>query len=402
MKLPIMWDKILLPKINVDLSKWAVVACDQYTSNPEYWEKLDTQVGDNPSTLRLILPEVFLGKDDETRSKKIAAAMGEYVKGGIFDTVDDGVIVVERTTVSNGSTKKRKGIMLVVDLDAYSFKHEDKALIRATEGTVIERLPPRAAVRAKCGLELPHIMLLVDDPKRTLIEPLVKAKGKELYKTELNSGGGKISGKLVDGCKQAESALEKLLADSIKKYGEPLLFGVGDGNHSLAAAKMVYEQSGNPKSKYALVEVVNIYDEGLEFEPIHRLIIGTKSKALVDVLVAKLGVDTGAKAKHNLMCGKQKISLKFPSDAIEAVAKVQDILDDFVTHNGGEIDYIHGEGDLEELCAKDSNSVGILLPPMSKDALFEYVVKKGALPRKTFSMGEAYEKRYYLEAREIR
>jgi len=294
--------------------------------------------------------------------------------------------------------------MLVVDLEAYSFKHEDKALIRATEGTVVERVPPRAAVRAKCDLELPHIMLLVDDPGLTLIEPLVRAEGRELYDTELNGGGGRIKGKLVDGRERVECALEKLLNDSTKKYGESFLFGVGDGNHSLAAAASVAGGLGlKPKTSkyYALVEVVNIYNEGLNFEPIHRLIVGGKSKELADALIGKFGVATDKGNKPNLILGKQRICLKFPEDAIKAVAETQELLDDFVRKHGGEIDYIHGESDLKELCARDGDNVGILLPSMSKSDLFEYVARNGALPRKTFSMGEAYEKRYYLEARAI-
>jgi len=396
MKIPIIWDKILLPRPSVDLYKWAVVACDQYTSNSGYWERLDKEIGDSPSTLKLILPEVFLGKNDETRSDEIAKIMRKYVSEGLFDEVDEGVIVIERTTpplLKSGQSKKRHGIMLVVDLEAYSFKHEDKALIRATEGTVVERVPPRADVRIKCDLELPHIMLLVDDPNLTLIEPLVKSDGYPLYDTELNGGGGRVRGKLVKGRESVERALKSLIDESIKKYGEPFLFGVGDGNHSLAAAKATFK-----KNKYALVEVVNIYDEGLNFEPIHRLVVGGNPKELVAALISKFGETN---TKSNLIFGKQKVCLNFPKDAIKTVAEVQEILDVFVGIHGGIIDYIHGEGELEELCEKSEDNVGIFLPSMDKSQLFDYVVKNGALPRKTFSMGEAYEKRYYLEARKI-
>jgi len=415
MDLPIKWDRILLPRQGTDLTKWAVVACDQYTASPEYWEKVKSEVGGAPSSLNLILPEVYLGRDEAARAVKIGATMKEYVAAGIFDIVDDGVILVERTTTchNTGAKKTRRGFMVAVDLEAYSFAHEDRAAIRATEGTVVERLPPRAAVREQCDLELPHIMQLVDDPEDNLIAPLFEMDGRVLYDFELMAGGGRLRGKLVDGRVHVEAALNKLLADSIDRYGSSFLFGVGDGNHSLAAAQSVWKKTRDPKARYALCEVVNIYDKGLEFEPIHRVVFGVNAEDLKKFLLSSLRAerskppqknnkaDCFADARnsdYNLIADGEKMNIALPKDPIEAVAFVQKALDDY----GGEIDYIHGKEDLEALCGRGRGNVGILLPAMPKDALFPYCAAKGALPRKTFSMGEAYEKRYYMEARKIR
>ena len=415
MNLPIKWDKILLPAKGVDPRKWAVVACDQYTSSPEYWERLGKEIGDAPSALNLILPEAFLGRDDAAAARGIAAKMREYTDGGIFEAVDGGVITVERTTVNHitKAAKTRRGIMLAVDLEAYSFVHSDYAPIRATEGTVVERVPPRAAVREACGLELPHIMLLVDDPGDTLIAPLFAPPyngGRVLYDFGLNGGGGTLRGRLADGRAHVEAALSKLLAASIDKYGSSFLFGVGDGNHSLAAAKAVWQKTRNPKARYALCEVVNIYDEGLEFEPIHRVVTGAAARQITNYKSTALPPPLSPRAQSrgltnkggNLIVDGERLSIALPQDPIEAVAEVQRALDGLVKEYGGGIDYIHGKEDLEALCGKGSGNAGILLPAMPKGALFPYCAAKGALPRKTFSMGEAYEKRYYMEAREIR
>ena len=404
MKLPIVWDTILLPKAHLDLTKWAVVACDQYTSNEEYWQQLDKKVGRANSTLRMILPEVYLGRgEDDARIKKIASVQKKYLEADIFDIIDSGVVVVSRTTTdAKGVTKTRVGIMLTIDLAAYSYTHADRAMIRATEGTVEERVPPRAAVRSKCELESPHIMLLVDDPDKTLVEPLAKMMSIPLYDTELNNNGGRVTGALVKGRERVVTALRKLLEDSVAKHNSPFLFGVGDGNHSLASAKAVYESNPTALNRYALVEVVNIYDDGIEFEPIHRLVKGSNGQRVYDALIQKLGVKTNAKALPNIMLGNQRAHLKLPSDAIKAVAKVQAIIDDEIMLHGGEVDYIHGEQELNDLAAANDNNVGVLLPSLKKDTLFAYVANKGALPRKTFSMGEAWEKRYYLECRKIK
>lgn len=393
MKLPVIFDKILLPKENVDMQKWAVVACDQYTSQPEYWEKLKDYVGKDYSALNLIFPECYLNVKPEKRIKKIIKNMNKYLKKDIFRTVDNGLVLIERKTPL-GNT--RHGLTMIVDLTKYSFDPKDKALIRATEGTVIERIPPRVKIRKNCPLELPHIMLLIDDPKKTVIEPLLKEKNEVLYDTDLNMNGGHITGWGVKNAKKVEKALQALLDNSKEKYGEPLLFAVGDGNHSLATAKACYDEK-NPLSRYALVEVANIYDDGILFEPIHRIVkVKDKEDFINEFTKAVKGT-----TKSKMFVGDKVKEIKMPKNAIDAVAQTQKFLDEYLKTKGGEIDYIHGEEDLKKLCEK-TGDIGIILKPMDKGTLFDYIIKNGVLPRKTFSMGEANEKRYYIEARKIK
>ncbi len=393
MKLPVKFDQILLPKKSIDMKKWAVVACDQYTSQTEYWEELKKFVGKDYSALNLIFPECYLNDQPEKRIKNIIENMNKYLKEDIFRTVDNGLVLLERKTPLGNV---RHGLTMIVDLTEYSFKPEDKALIRATEGTVIERIPPRVKIRENCPLELPHIMLLIDDPNKTVIEPLLKDKNELLYDTDLNMNGGHITGWAVKDSKKVENALQKLLDNSTKKYGEPLLFAVGDGNHSLATAKACYDKK-NPLSQYALVEVANIYDEGILFEPIHRIVKNVDTKKFV----AEFTKQVKGSAKSKMFIGNKTVELNLPKNSIEAVAKTQKFIDEYLKANGGEIDYIHGEEDLKQLCAK-TGGVGIVLKAMEKSALFDYIIKNGVLPRKTFSMGEANEKRYYIESRKIK
>lgn len=393
MKLPVIFDEILLPKQSIDMKKWCVVACDQYTSQTEYWEKLKDYVGDDYSTLNLIFPECYLNNEPQKRIDSIIANMNKYLKDDIFRVVDNGLVLLERKTPLGNV---RHGLTMIVDLTKYSFNPADKALIRATEGTVIERIPPRVKIRENCPLELPHIMLLIDDPNKTVIEPLFNDKNELLYDTDLNMNGGHITGWHIKDSKKVESALQKLLDNSEKRYGEPLLFAVGDGNHSLATAKACYNEN-NPRSRYALVEVANIYDEGILFEPIHRLIKGVDKKKFV----SEYKKEVGGKARSKIFVGGKEEELYLPENAIDAVAKTQKFIDKYLKENGGEIDYIHGEQDLKEICAKN-DGIGIVLNAMDKSTLFEYIIKNGVLPRKTFSMGEANEKRYYIEARKIK
>lgn len=393
MKLPVKFDEILLPKKSIDMKKWCVVACDQFTSQVEYWEELKNYVGDDYSALNLIFPECYLNQEPKERIHNIIAHMEDYLKKDIFRTVDNGLVLLERKTPLGNV---RHGLTMIVDLTQYSFNPADKALIRATEGTVVERIPPRVEIRKNCPLELPHIMLLIDDPEKTVIEPLFNDKNEVLYDTDLNMNGGHITGWRVKDSKKVENALQKLLDNSIAKYGEPLLFAVGDGNHSLATAKACYNEA-NPLSRYALVEVANIYDEGILFEPIHRLILGVDNEKFVKEYKAQIN----GTAKSKIFVGKDTFELNLPENSIEAVAKTQNFIDSYLKTNGGEIDYIHGEEDLKKLCAK-TGGVGIVLKSMEKSALFDYIIKNGVLPRKTFSMGEANEKRYYIEARKIK
>ena len=380
--------EILLPE-NIEVGKWGVVACDQYTSQPEYWNTLANKTSD-PTSLALIFPECFLGQDDELRISNINQKMNEYLEKGVFKTYD-GTILVERTTESG----TRRGIMACINLSAYSNNFADKAPIRGTEGVVADRIPPRVKIRKNAMLELPHVMLLIDDKEKTVIEPLI-GKGDKVYEGELNMNGGSIVGYNITDVKSICNALNKLYEDSVSKYGSPLLFLVGDGNHSLATAKACASKE-NPLSEYALVEIVNIYDEGLIFEPIHRVVYGVDKNAFLQGLkdAVKGNSDT------SVIIDEETVKIPFVADPIEGVALTQNYIDKYIKTNGGTVDYIHGFDSLKEV-VKNTDSVGIELKPIDKETFFAYIALNGPLPRKTFSMGEANEKRYYIEARKIK
>lgn len=382
--------EILLPK-NVDVNNWAVVACDQYTSDRAYWDTLQETLVD-PTALSLVFPECYLSSDDGTRVQNIIAKQKEYYDGGVLTEIN-GTVLVKRTTPF-GNT--RYGLMCLVDLDEYSNDKKQKPLIRATEGLVEERIPPRVAVRKDCIFELPHIMLLIDDPDRTVIEPLI-GTGEVLYDGELNGNGGHITGFEICDTAQAEQAMLSLIEKSVDKYGERLAFLVGDGNHSLATAKACRDQS-NPLSKYALVEVVNIYDEGLKFEPIHRALFGVDN---ADFIAGLKKITAGMSGSTTVINGDKTEVIPFPADSIEGVKLVQQYIDGYLKEKGGEVDYVHGDADLRGVCSAN-NAAGVLLKAIDKSTFFEFVVKNGTLPRKTFSMGEANEKRYYMEARKVK
>lgn len=388
------FDSCLLPRAGVDLSRWAVIACDQYTSDKKYWEDLDRYVGDAPSTLRLICPEVYLA-DADKRMAGITSAAEDY-EANVLERVSGGVLV-RRTTESG----ERWGLVCLVDLEAYSYLPSATALIRATEGTVPERIPPRLKVRSSCDIELPHVLALIDDRAKAVIEPL-KGSGRKLYDVELYGGGGRLEGWQITDTKPVMDAFSQLERETIARVGQPLLMLVGDGNHSLATAKALYEKykaSGDSRAeaaRYALVEVENLWQDGIKFEPIHRLYKGDTGK-LAKLLASKFGDSSDA----NVIIGGHRTGIKLPADAVNAYKQVQELLDGFVNTEGGEIDYIHGEGDLEKLCA-DSGALGIVMPKIKKESLFDYVISSGVMPRKTFSMGEAWEKRYYMECRSIK
>ena len=412
---------ILLPK-DADMTKWAVVACDQFTSQPEYWQAVEDTVGDAPSTLRLILPEARLNDPDvDAHIAGINAAMKQYLDGGVFQTLTDSLIYIERTQ-SNG--KVRHGLIGMVDLDQYDFTPGSGALIRATEGTVLSRIPPRVRVRQDAPIELPHVMLLIDDPDRTVIEPLTAASGamEQLYDFDLQQGGGhltgwKLSGAQMDGVAEA---LEGLCSDSEmeKKYGmkgaAPLLFAVGDGNHSLATAKQCYEnlkkvtpedQWASLPARYALVEVVNNHDDALKFEPIHRVLFGVEPEKVLEAFQAFYpGAHEGEGEGHTIAYTYEGHTgfITVPQPKMQlAVGTLQTFLDRYLKEHGGEVDYIHGDEVTDELGAKPGN-IGFKLPAMGKEQLFKTVMADGVLPRKTFSMGHAQDKRYYVEARKIK
>lgn len=412
---------ILLPKTN-NMASWSVVACDQYTSQPEYWERVERAVGNQPSTLRLVFPESRLGSAGEQENiAQINATMKAYLKEGVFRTVPASYIYVERTQ-ANG--KVRRGVVGAVDLEQYDYHPGASALIRATEGTVLERIPPRVAVRRDAPLEATHIMLLIDDPMRTAIEPLggEKDRMEKLYDFTLMEGGGHIAGWKVSGEQEARltRALWSLTEPAAfkEKYHMPdapvLLFAVGDGNHSLATAKECYErqkQSTPPEqwaslpSRYALTEVVNLHDGSLEFEPIHRVVFGVDPADVLRKLKNRYPGATegpGEGQAIGFVYGEREGVVTIPnSKAKLAVGTLQSFLDEYTKEHGGRIDYIHGSDITRELGKKSAN-IGFLLPTMRKSQLFPIVMADGVLPRKTFSMGEAWDKRYYLECRKIR
>ena len=413
---------ILLPKKGTDMTKWAVVACDQFTSQPEYWQAVEDTVADAPSALRLILPEAALNAPDvEERISAVNAAMRNYLDGGLFDTLENSLLYIERVQ-SDG--KIRHGLIGMVDLEQYDFTPGSGALIRATEGTVLSRIPPRVKVRKDAPIELPHVMLLIDDPNKTVIEPLTRSSGdmEELYRFDLQQGGGSVTGWKLTAAQmnQTAEALAALCSpqEQAWKYGvkdaPPLLFAVGDGNHSLATAKQCYEdlkkvtpedQWASLPARYALVEVVNNHDSALQFEPIHRVVFGVKPEAVLDAFKAYYpGAYEGQGEGHVITYTHEGGTgfLTVPQPRVQlAVGTLQAFLDSYVKDHGGEIDYIHGDSVTDRL-GSQPDSIGFKLPAMGKQQLFKTVMADGVLPRKTFSMGHAQDKRYYVEARKIR
>ena len=413
---------ILLPKSGTDMEKWAVVACDQFTSQPEYWEEVERIAGDAPSTLRLILPESKLNDADvESHIANINRSMEDYLARDIFQTYPETIIYIERTQ-SDGAV--RPGLVAAVDLEKYDYTPGSGSLIRATEGTVLERIPPRVRVRKDAPIELPHVMLLIDDPQKTCIEPITAAKEsmEKVYDFELMMKGGHLKGwKLSDAQQDAlAGSLEKLVSeDAMKeKYGltgaVPLLFAVGDGNHSLATAKTCYEnlkkvtpedQWASLPARYALVEIENLHDDSLKFEAIHRVVFGVDPEKLLAAFKefypnAREGQGVGHTIAYTWAGGSGYLNVPNPRVQL-AVGTLQNFLDAYLKENGGEVDYIHGDQITDDLGSKPGN-IGFKLPAMGKDQLFKTVIADGVLPRKTFSMGHAEDKRYYVEGRKIR
>jgi len=393
---------ILVPAKGVDLTKWSVVACDQYTSQPEYWQRVEKLVGGEPSTLNLVYPEAFLSEGDE-RIEKINSAMKKYEEDGVFEELLGSLIYVERT-MENGKT--RKGIVGCVDLEDYDFSKGSKSKIRATEGTVLERIPPRVKIRENAGLELPHVMLLMNDSEKTVIECI--EKGELIYDFDLMENGGHLKGYLLSDF-EAERVLAAI--DELEENAEDnLVFAVGDGNHSLATAKTCWEnikknipveEQENHPARYCLVELENIHDDALEFEPIHRVVFGSDADKLMDGLLKyypESSTEDNGGQHLRLVKGDEIKDLYIVNDKSNlAVGSLQNYLD----HIGAEVDYIHGDDVVCKLSAQDGN-VGFLLDGMEKSDLFTTVIKDGALPRKTFSMGHAWDKRYYFEAKKIK
>lgn len=456
--------EILLPSDEVDLSKWSVIACDQYTSQPDYWNRVKDEVGTSPSTLNLTFPEIYLKEPDkEERINRINKTMEEYMADGTLKPCKPCFVLVDRSTPNAVS---RKGLILAVDLECYDYTKGSTTLIRATEGTILDRIPPRVKIRENAPIELPHIMLLIDDPDKTLIEKLYDRTDRceKLYDFELMQGGGRIKGWRIDDAESIsiiENALERLTDPRTlnEKYASttPFLFAAGDGNHSLASAKAHWENVkaslGSPAeiedhpARFALVEVVNVHDDGLVFEPIHRVLFGVDTSSVLEniraiysssasdhshiaysVYSSKEAMENACHAIAEAAAGNENtcscglcsceptrlhmlpfilegnyglITVSNPDTSLEA-GTLQGIIDKLIKENSNlEVDYIHGEKAVTEMGSR-KGTMGFYLPAMNKHDLFRTVISDGVLPRKTFSMGEAEEKRYYLECRRIK
>ncbi len=384
---------ILLPK--TDFEKWAVIACDQYTSEPEYWSETKSTVGDKPSALNIVLPEVYLSEDNSEKISVINKNMAEYLSGDVFAEFDNTLVLTVRT-LKDG--KKRNGIVGLIDLEDYSYEKGADTLIRATEATVVERIPPRVEIRKDAPMEIPHVMLLIDDEDKIVLEPLCeKSDGFEkLYDFNLMQNAGSIKGYKIPDSEDINAKL-----DALAKKGNGLLFAVGDGNHSLATAKECYKNHGG--SRYALVEIVNIHDTSLEFEPIYRAVFGADPEAVINEFTAACGGEYDGEDAHKYTCvfGNNEKTISVKAKAKLAVADLQNFLDAFIKNNPNvKVDYIHGIPNTKKL-AQGDNVLGFIFDGMEKGDLFPAVVADGSLPRKTFSMGCADDKRFYLEARKL-
>ncbi len=387
---------ILLPRVD-DMTKWSCIACDQFTAEPEYWREAERIVGSEPSTLRLMLPEAWLGvRDSAAETRKIYAAMKDYVNRGIFRTVEDSFVYVERTLPSGAV---RRGLVGKLDLECYDWAPGSATPVRATEGTVESRLPARVEVRRGATLEMPHIMVFIDDPENAVIPSA--AGGEALYDFELMLGGGHIRGSRVTG-----EAAERLTAALEAPEGS-VRFAMGDGNHSLAAAKRCWEQIKRnlPESelethpaRYALAEIVNIHDEAVTFEPIHRVLLETVPRGFIEEAAARLPRGKGQAV--TLLAGRREMEIETGMPLGALAALVDELLGDWRREHGGEPDYIHGDEEARALGGKPS-SVGVLLPRLEKAELFPYITEHGPYPKKSFSIGHARDKRYYLECRAI-
>lgn len=419
MEMPFKKCDILIPKKGVNYNLWSVIACDQYTSQIDYWNKVDELVKDNPSTLRITLPEVYLEDSNvEQRISKINETMKEYINNDIFDTLEDTMLYIERT---DSTGKVREGLIGIIDLESYDYNVGSKSLVRATEKTVIERIPPRKKVRINAPLELPHIMILIDDEKKEIIESL-KNKVNEtdkVYDFDLMMNAGHLKGYKLnnDTCDFVTNKLTDLgeLEYFNKKYdvneSSPLLFAMGDGNHSLATAKSCYleikeklgDEALNHPSRYALVELVNIHSTALDFEPIHRVIFDTDYDNLLKELYKYYDINedgNGQRLEYVTEKEDKVIYISNPKSNL-TVGSLQMFLDEYLKNNKGKIDYIHGD-DTTKNMGKQEGNIAFILPKMEKNELFRTVILDGALPRKTFSMGHSDDKRFYLECRKIK
>lgn len=385
---------ILLPKENFD--KWAVIACDQYTSDKEYWKDVENFVGSCPSTLNMVLPEIYLSETGE-RISSINSTMQRYLDEHVFEEITSSFVYIERGLSEGGL---RKGLLGVIDLEDYEYTTSSTALTRATEQTVSERIPPRVKIRKDAPIEFPHVLLFIDDPDDSVMKIGYenKASLEKLYDFSLMKNGGDIKGYKLPA--EYESIINEKLDALVK---DRLLFAVGDGNHSLATAKECYNLSPNEKNRYALVEVVNIHNPAIEFEPIYRVIFNTNKDEIISYL-KKRNDEVSSDVKHEFTVVSQGETEKIELFATSKlpVGTLQGYLDDYLKKNTDiEIDYIHGTDSVYKLCEKE-NTVGFIFEGMKKEELFDAVIADGSLPRKTFSMGPADDKRFYIEGRQIK
>jgi len=393
-KIPFYPADILLPKGGFE--KWACIACDQFTSQRDYWEKAYSLVGGEVSALHLVFPEVYLEDGDaDERIEAINRNMEKYLREGLFEEYKDAMLLTERTLADG---RVRRGLVGAFSLEDYSYEEGTKPLIRPTEGTVLSRIPPRVNIRRDAALELPHIMVLMDDRERSIIESIDTSKLRKLYDFELMLGGGHIKGWLLDKAQQEKirAGLERLYGES-GEDGDRLLFAVGDGNHSLATAKAASKLIGSEESRYALAELVNIHDEAIDFEPIYRVVFNVDVKNFLAKLHAAFPEKIGKAVDYMSLEAEGRIFVHgLESDVL------QQFIDAYIEANPtAQVDYIHGVEATKEL-AMCPDALGFIFGGIAKDELFDYVRQNGILPRKTFSIGHAEDKRYYLEARKIR
>lgn len=410
---------ILVPNKNQDFKKWSVIACDQYTSEPEYWEQVKEFVKDAPSSLHIVFPEAYLKSDDaEKKIADINATMDKYLSDGIFDEYKNSLVYLERT-LRDGSV--RHGIIGAVDLEDYDYNKYSETLIRTTEGTILDRLPPRVKVRENASLELPHILLLIDDKENNVFSSVQVEESDKLYDFELMQDSGALKGYHIPDASADKilSELEKLADKQAfeEKYGvkdKPvILFAVGDGNHSLATAKQCYEklkekigdEAKKSPARYAMVEVVNLHDEALTVEPIHCVVFDTDVDDMIADFYSKYDISETPCDGHKItiVVGEKTKNLyvKHPDYNVPA-ATLQEFLEMYLAEHKGTIDFIHGDDVVKSLAKESKNNIGFILPDLDKNELFKTVILDGAYPRKTVSMGNSYDKRFYLECRKIK
>ncbi len=422
--------KLLLPKKEIDIKKWSVIACDQYTQDADYWKNVFEQTNDSPSTLHITLPEIYLSdaKSKQERIQTINSTMKTYLNSNIFQDEIEGFVYIERKTAFN---RTRKGLVVAIDLESYDWKPFSKNLIRSTEATIIDRIPPRVEIRKDAPIESPHIMLLVNDPQKMLVEHIgsIVSKNKPLYDSDLMLNGGHITGWSVQkesDLSEIEKALEAIFQHNTEKDGAVFMFAAGDGNHSLATAKAVWDDVKkdckdieNANVRFALVEIVNIFDEGLTFEPIHRVMFNSSKESFINFIKSNWNItlqtydsfedldlfiskNPSSFAIIDNENGKTSYTCITTDKKGLLVSHLQPLLDEFLKDkNSEDLDYIHGS---DEVCrlAQKVHTISLFLPPIEKDSFFATIEANGPLPRKSFSMGEADEKRFYLECRKIK